>query len=173
MISYVTIGTDDIGKAVAFYDPVMAALGHARTFMDGGWAGYAPKDDLEHAKVLLCAKQEQTNTGLDARCDGAKSTFKGTFLTPITTSGDASGKQQADMKACPSKTFRKSRLTAWRMSAGSAAVSQACRKSCAASAVNSAALVPCPVASASQKMVRPDSPGLQPKTSPPISVTGW
>jgi simple sugar transport system substrate-binding protein len=51
------------------------------------------------AKVLLCAKQEQTNTGLDARCDGAKSTFKGKFLTPITTSGDASGKQQADLKA--------------------------------------------------------------------------
>ena len=31
--------------------------------------------------MLLCAKQEQTNTGLDARCDGAKSTFKGTFVT--------------------------------------------------------------------------------------------
>ena len=26
-------------------------------------------------------------------------TFKGTFLDPITTSGDASGQQQADMKA--------------------------------------------------------------------------
>ncbi len=62
-------------------------------------AGAGEKFNEAGAKVLLCAKQEQTNTGLDARCDGAKSTFKGTFLTPITTSGDASGKQQADMKA--------------------------------------------------------------------------
>jgi len=62
-------------------------------------AGAGDKFNAAGVKVLLCAKQEQTNTGLDARCDGAKSTFKGTFLTPITTSGDASGKQQADLKA--------------------------------------------------------------------------
>src|ERR1043165_6421747 len=62
-------------------------------------AGDGDKFNEAGVKVLLCAKQEQTNTGLDARCDGAKSTFKGKFLTPITTSGDASGKQQADMKA--------------------------------------------------------------------------
>ena len=62
-------------------------------------AGAGDKFNAAGAKVLLCAKQEQTNTGLDARCDGAKSTFKGKFLTPITTSGDASGKQQADLKA--------------------------------------------------------------------------
>jgi len=62
-------------------------------------AGAGEKFNEAGAKVLLCAKQEQTNTGLDARCDGAKSTFKGKFLDPITTSGDASGKQQADMKA--------------------------------------------------------------------------
>jgi simple sugar transport system substrate-binding protein len=62
-------------------------------------AGAGEKFNEAGAKVLLCAKQEQTNTGLDSRCDGAKSTFKGTFLTPITTSGDASGKQQADLKA--------------------------------------------------------------------------
>jgi len=62
-------------------------------------AGAGEKFNDAGVKVLLCAKQEQTNTGLDARCDGAKSTFKGTFLTPITTSGDASGKQQADLKA--------------------------------------------------------------------------
>jgi simple sugar transport system substrate-binding protein len=48
-------------------------------------------------KVLLCAKQEQTNTGLDARCNGAKDTFGS--IKVITTSGDASGKQQADIKA--------------------------------------------------------------------------
>ena len=62
-------------------------------------AGAGEKFNAAGAKVLLCAKQEQTNTGLEARCEGAKSTFKGKFLTPITTSGDASTKQQADMKA--------------------------------------------------------------------------
>ena len=62
-------------------------------------AGAGEKFNEAGVKVLQCIKQEQTNTGLDARCDGAKSTFKGKFNTPITTSGDASGKQQADIKA--------------------------------------------------------------------------
>jgi simple sugar transport system substrate-binding protein len=61
-------------------------------------AGAGEKFNEAGAKSLLCVKQEQTNTGLDARCDGAKSTFKGKFDV-ITTSGDASGKQQADVKA--------------------------------------------------------------------------
>ena len=61
-------------------------------------AGAGEKFTAAGAKSLLCVKQEQTNTGLDARCDGAKSTFKGKFDV-ITTSGDASGKQQADIKA--------------------------------------------------------------------------
>ncbi len=61
-------------------------------------AGAGEKFNEAGAKSLLCVKQEQTNTGLDARCDGAKSTFKGKFDI-ITTSGDASGKQQADVKA--------------------------------------------------------------------------
>ena len=34
-------------------------------------AGAGDKFNEAGAKVLLCAKQEQTNTGLDARCDGA------------------------------------------------------------------------------------------------------
>jgi simple sugar transport system substrate-binding protein len=61
-------------------------------------AGAGEKFTAAGAKSLLCVKQEQTNTGLDSRCDGAKSTFKGKFDI-ITTSGDASGKQQADIKA--------------------------------------------------------------------------
>jgi simple sugar transport system substrate-binding protein len=61
-------------------------------------AGAGEKFTAAGVKSLLCVKQEQTNTGLDARCDGAKSTFKGKFDI-ITTSGDASGKQQADIKA--------------------------------------------------------------------------
>jgi simple sugar transport system substrate-binding protein len=61
-------------------------------------AGAGERYQAAGVKSLLCVKQEQTNTGLDARCDGAKSTFKGEFDV-ITTSGDASGKQQADVKA--------------------------------------------------------------------------
>jgi simple sugar transport system substrate-binding protein len=61
--------------------------------------GAGEKFNAAGVKVLLCIKQEQTNTGLDARCNGAKKTFKGKFLDPITTSGDKSGKQQADIKA--------------------------------------------------------------------------
>ena len=30
------------------------------------------------AKSVLCARQEQTNTGLDERCEGLTNTFKGT-----------------------------------------------------------------------------------------------
>jgi simple sugar transport system substrate-binding protein len=61
--------------------------------------GAGEKFNAAGVKVLLCIKQEQTNTGLDARCNGAKKTFKGKFLDPVTTSGDKSGKQQADVKA--------------------------------------------------------------------------
>lgn len=63
-------------------------------------AGQGAGEKFNEAGVtkLLCAKQEQTNTGLDARCDGADDTFEGEFVV-ITTSGDASGKQQADIKA--------------------------------------------------------------------------
>jgi len=67
-------------------DEFTAGQGAGEKFNDAG------------AKKLLCAKQEQTNTGLDSRCKGAKDTFKGEFVE-ITTSGDASGKQQADIKA--------------------------------------------------------------------------
>ena len=55
MIGYVTIGTDDLERAVAFYDPVLGALGHERTFKDGGWAGYAPKGQSDKAAIFLCS----------------------------------------------------------------------------------------------------------------------
>ena len=61
-------------------------------------AGAGEKFQAAGVKVVLCAKQEQTNTGLDARCAGMKSTFKGKYVE-MTTSGDKSGKQQADIKA--------------------------------------------------------------------------
>ncbi len=61
-------------------------------------AGAGEKFQAAGVKHVLCAKQEQTNTGLDARCAGMKSTFKGAY-DEMTTSGDKSGKQQADIKA--------------------------------------------------------------------------
>ena len=61
-------------------------------------AGAGEKFQAAGVKHVLCAKQEQTNTGLDARCAGMKSTFKGQY-DEMTTSGDKSGKQQADIKA--------------------------------------------------------------------------
>ncbi len=43
MFSHVTLGTADIRRAVAFYDPLLAGLGLARqeTDLDRGYAGYA------------------------------------------------------------------------------------------------------------------------------------
>lgn len=51
MYSHVTLGTADMARAVAFYDAVMAALGHAGRAADpdGAWAGWfttpAPSPD--------------------------------------------------------------------------------------------------------------------------------
>jgi simple sugar transport system substrate-binding protein len=61
-------------------------------------AGAGEKFQAAGVKTVLCAKQEQTNSGLDARCAGMKSTFKGKYLE-TTTSGDKSGKQQGELKA--------------------------------------------------------------------------
>lgn len=54
MIGYVTIGADDLEQAVAFYDPVLGALGHERAFKEGGWAGYAPRGQSDKMAVFLC-----------------------------------------------------------------------------------------------------------------------
>ncbi len=53
MLGYVTIGTNDIDRSVAFFDPVLAALGAERTFKDGNWAGY--KRGGEEIDILICA----------------------------------------------------------------------------------------------------------------------
>lgn len=54
MVSYITIGTDDLDRAMAFYDPVLGALGAERLWVQGTWAGYGPEGD-DHGMVLLCA----------------------------------------------------------------------------------------------------------------------
>ncbi|WP_269716249.1 VOC family protein [Caulobacter sp. NIBR2454] len=58
MISYITIGADDLDKAMAFYDPVLGALGNKRLWVQGTWAGYGPEGD-SHGKVLLCAPHDE------------------------------------------------------------------------------------------------------------------
>jgi catechol 2,3-dioxygenase-like lactoylglutathione lyase family enzyme len=52
MLGYVTIGTNDIDKAVEFYDPLFATLRAKRDFKDGNWAGYGR--DGEELKIFVC-----------------------------------------------------------------------------------------------------------------------
>lgn len=52
MIGYVTIGTNNIDKAVEFYDAAFAPLGAKRDFKDGTWAGYGREGD--EMKIYVC-----------------------------------------------------------------------------------------------------------------------
>lgn len=54
MVSYITIGADDIDQATAFYDAVFGALGHRKVWQQGTWAGYGPEGD-DHGVVLVCS----------------------------------------------------------------------------------------------------------------------
>jgi catechol 2,3-dioxygenase-like lactoylglutathione lyase family enzyme len=46
MLLYTTIGTNDIARATAFWDPVMESLGQARLQgIDQGWAGWGQDYD--------------------------------------------------------------------------------------------------------------------------------
>ena len=52
MIGYVTIGAKDVEAAMPFYDALFEAMGGARMFFSGGWAGYGK--DGEDANVFIC-----------------------------------------------------------------------------------------------------------------------
>jgi catechol 2,3-dioxygenase-like lactoylglutathione lyase family enzyme len=45
MLSHVCLGTGDFGRAFAFYDPLMASLGHRLSFKDARkpWAAWRPE----------------------------------------------------------------------------------------------------------------------------------
>ena len=61
--------------------------------------GAGEKFKAEGKTKLLCVMQEQSNVGLEARCDGAEETFGGEVVR-ITTSGDADPTtSQAEIKA--------------------------------------------------------------------------
>ena len=54
MLLYATLGTADLDRALAFYGPVMAALGIARLpDWDAGWAGFG-KDYDSGFSLCLC-----------------------------------------------------------------------------------------------------------------------
>lgn len=44
MISYVTIGADDIARAKRFYDAVLLPLGHQAIYETNSWLGYGQAD---------------------------------------------------------------------------------------------------------------------------------
>lgn len=52
MIGYITIGTNDVSRAVKFYDSALEHLGYRRTFLDGGWAGYELSSGSDSAIYL-------------------------------------------------------------------------------------------------------------------------
>ena len=43
MLSYITLGTNDLARAAHFYDPVLATLSHIRLTADGSELGYGPQ----------------------------------------------------------------------------------------------------------------------------------
>lgn len=46
MLLYVTVGTNDLDRAGAFYDPVLATLGYRRQRQDATEIGYGADDDV-------------------------------------------------------------------------------------------------------------------------------
>ena len=62
--------------------------------------GAGEKFKAAGAKKVLCVMQEQSNVGLQARCDGAKETFGGDFEMMSTTKGDSdAASSQGEIKA--------------------------------------------------------------------------
>ncbi len=60
--------------------------------------GAGEKFNEAGATKVLCAKQEQTNTGLDARCEGLIDTFEGEVIAEFVELDEDVVKQQAAMK---------------------------------------------------------------------------
>ncbi len=53
MISHVTLGSDDLRRAVAFYDPVMATLGLVKVLDVPGATAYAQSEDAKPWLYIL------------------------------------------------------------------------------------------------------------------------
>lgn len=54
MISYVTIGVNDIESARRFYDAALGALGHRRVYDREGWLGYTDAVGNYMPRIWVC-----------------------------------------------------------------------------------------------------------------------
>lgn len=54
MISYVTIGVNDIQRVIGFYDAILGTLGAERIFETETWLGYAPSDGAYMPRIWVC-----------------------------------------------------------------------------------------------------------------------
>jgi catechol 2,3-dioxygenase-like lactoylglutathione lyase family enzyme len=54
MISYVTIGVNDIPRAMKFYDAALGALGHKRIYTTDTWLGYVQADGAYMPRIWVC-----------------------------------------------------------------------------------------------------------------------
>jgi len=58
VISYVTIGVNDIERVKAFYDAVLGALGHVRIFETESWLGYSLADGSYMPRIWVCNPED-------------------------------------------------------------------------------------------------------------------
>jgi catechol 2,3-dioxygenase-like lactoylglutathione lyase family enzyme len=87
MITYICLGTHDLQRAVRFYDPVMAALGHARCRTPGeedfgdlmGWGSY--NDHGAHEVALWLGKP--FDGGPPSSGNGTMVAFRATSWTQV------------------------------------------------------------------------------------------
>ena len=96
MIGYVTIGHNDLDKAMAFYDAVFAPLGYARHFKDGGWAGYGPGGKSEGLEFYLAAPQNGQpatfgNGSMLALKAGSRATVEAAHAAALKSGGTCEG----------------------------------------------------------------------------------
>jgi catechol 2,3-dioxygenase-like lactoylglutathione lyase family enzyme len=56
MFSHITVGTNDISAAKAFYDAVLAPLGIVCRYADADWLGYGPPEGLTLANGASIAQ---------------------------------------------------------------------------------------------------------------------
>ena len=54
MISYVTIGVNDLSRARIFYDAVLGSLGHVRVYEESGWLGYTDTVGSYTPRIWVC-----------------------------------------------------------------------------------------------------------------------
>ena len=53
MLGHLSFGVTDLDRAIAFYDPVLAALGHVRLWRNERGAGYGPPGGNDRLAIFL------------------------------------------------------------------------------------------------------------------------